>query len=111
MTSRIHDFSALLCSGVLLLCLLAGAGVVRAETNAVPVSGTVKDPSGAVIPGATVTIYNPVTGFDRTASTDASGGFTFTNVPFNPYHLTVDRHRVSPRTCRTWTLTRRCPST
>ncbi|MGO8818080.1 MAG: carboxypeptidase regulatory-like domain-containing protein [Terriglobia bacterium] len=59
---------------------LGSAGVVK---------GTVKDPSGAVIPGATVTIYNPVTGFDRTASTDASGGFTLNNVPFNPYHLTI----------------------
>ena len=59
---------------------MGSAGVVK---------GTVKDPSGAVIPGATVTIYNPVTGFERTASTDASGRFTFNNVPFNPYHLTV----------------------
>ena len=60
-----------------------------AESNAVTVSGTVKDPSGAVIPGATVTIYNPVTGFERTASTDAQGGFSIPNVPFNPYHMTV----------------------
>ena len=60
------------------------------------VKGTVKDPSGAVIPGATVTIYNPVTGFERTASTDASGSFTFTNVPFNPYHLTVTATGFAP---------------
>jgi hypothetical protein len=60
---------------------LGSAGVVK---------GTVKDPSGAVIPGAVVTIYNPVTGFERTASTDAVGSFTFTNIPFNPYHLTVN---------------------
>jgi len=43
------------------------------------IKGTVKDPSGAVIPGATATIYSPVTGFQRTASTDTSGSFTFTN--------------------------------
>ena len=63
------------------------------------IKGTVKDPSGAVIPGATVTIHNPVTGFERTASTDASGSFTFNNVPFNPYHLTVtdDRFRSACR--------------
>ncbi len=65
------------------------------------VKGTVKDPSGAVIPGATVTIYNPVTGFERTASTDASGSFTFNNVPFNPYHLTVTARQVSLRMCKT----------
>ena len=66
---------------------LGSAGVVK---------GTVKDPSGAVIPDATVTIYNPVTGFDRTASTDASGSFTFTNIPFNPYHLTVAATGFAP---------------
>ncbi len=53
------------------------------------INGTVTDPSGAVIAGAAVTIINPVTGFTRTNSTDDSGGFTFTNVPFNPYHLTA----------------------
>jgi hypothetical protein len=53
------------------------------------VNGTVTDPSGAVIPGATVTIHNPVSSYQRTASTDSSGGFIFTNVPFNPYHLAV----------------------
>ncbi len=59
---------------------LGGAGEVK---------GVVKDASGAVIPGATATIYNAVSGFQRTATTDASGSFTFTNIPFNPYHLTV----------------------
>ena len=66
---------------------LGSAGVVK---------GTVKDPSGAVIPDATVIIYNPVTGFDRTVYTDASGRFTFTNIPFNPYHLTVAATGFAP---------------
>ncbi|HEY6291868.1 MAG TPA: TonB-dependent receptor [Terriglobia bacterium] len=57
--------------------------------SASAVNGTVTDPSGAVIAGATVTIYNPVSGFTRTATTDSSGVFSITNVPFNPYHLTV----------------------
>jgi hypothetical protein len=71
------------------LCLLGGAGFLKAETNSVVVSGTVTDPSGSVIPGASVTIYNPVSGFQRTVSTDAKGGFSIPNVPFNPYHMTV----------------------
>lgn len=66
---------------------LGSAGVVK---------GSVLDPSGAAIPGATVTIYNPVTGFKRMATTDASGDFTFTNVPFNPYHLTVTAPGFNP---------------
>jgi hypothetical protein len=53
------------------------------------VSGVVSDPSGAVIPGASVKILNPVTGFQRTTTTDAAGHFTFSNVPLNNYHLAV----------------------
>ena len=65
--------------------------MVRAQNagNSTSIGGTVADPSGAVIPGATVTIHNPVSGFERTVTTDASGSFSIQNVPFNPYHATV----------------------
>jgi hypothetical protein len=53
------------------------------------ISGTVLDPSGAVVANATVEIHNAVSGFDRTTTTDSSGRFSFPNVPFNPYHMTV----------------------
>ena len=49
--------------------------------------GTVTDPSGAVIPGATVHLTNDVSGLDRTATTDATGQFSFSNVPFNRYRI------------------------
>src|SRR5579871_5791785 len=57
--------------------------------NASRIDGIVTDPSGGVIPNANVTIHNPVSGLDRSTATDGSGNFTFQNVPFNPYHLTV----------------------
>jgi Carboxypeptidase regulatory-like domain len=57
--------------------------------NSTAVNGTVTDPSGSVVVNATVEIHNPVSQFDRTTSTDSAGKFTFANVPFNPYHLTV----------------------
>ena len=60
------------------------------------VNGTVLDPSGAVVPGATVEIHNPVSHFDRTTTTDSVGKFTIPNVPFNPYHLTITRTGFSP---------------
>src|SRR5438067_5727743 len=53
------------------------------------VTGTVADPTGAVVANSTVEIHNPVSGFERTTITDSSGRFTIPNVPFNPYHLTV----------------------
>jgi len=57
--------------------------------NSGSIEGTVKDPSGAVIAGATVQIVNPVSGYTRTATSDTNGAFRFTNVPFNPYHFSV----------------------
>src|ERR1700736_4758147 len=53
------------------------------------VTGTVVDQSGAVVPGATVKIHNPVSQFERTVTTDSSGSFSIPNVPFNPYHMAV----------------------
>jgi hypothetical protein len=53
------------------------------------ITGVVTDPSGAVVPNATVEVRNPVSGFSRTAVTDAAGKFAIPNVPFNPYHLTI----------------------
>jgi hypothetical protein len=58
-----------------------------AQSNSGSVSGVVTDPSGAVVPGATVTIENPVSGYLRVAKTDATGHFQFSNLPFNPYHV------------------------
>ena len=53
------------------------------------IRGTVLDPSGAAIKGATVEIQNPVSHYDRTTQTDDHGSFEFTNVPFNNYHTTA----------------------
>jgi hypothetical protein len=57
--------------------------------NSGTISGTITDPSGAVIPGATVSIDNPISQYSRMAASDKSGHYQFTNVPFNPYHMTV----------------------
>ena len=61
------------------------------SANSGTISGTITDPSGAVVPGATVTIENPVSQYSRTAITDRSGQYRFPNLPFNPYHLTVTK--------------------
>ena len=64
--------------------------------NSGNVTGTVTDPSGAVVAGATVTIHNPVSQYERSATTDSSGNFNFPNVPFNPYHLSVTAPGFGP---------------
>src|ERR1700744_4351573 len=59
---------------------MGNAGVIR---------GTVTDPSGAVVPNAAVHLANPVSEFEQTTITDATGQFSLPNVPFNPYTLSV----------------------
>jgi hypothetical protein len=53
------------------------------------VAGTVLDPNNAGIPGATVTISNPVTGYIRYVTTSQDGTFRFDNVPPNNYQISV----------------------
>ncbi len=75
----------------LALCLSA-----RAQSNSATVNGVILDPTGAVVPNATVELHNPVSHFDESATTDGAGRFTFTNVPFNPYHLSVKGSGFAP---------------
>ena len=58
----------------------------------------ITDPSGAVVPGASVQIHNPVSGYDHTVLTDGAGRFTIPNIPFNPYHLAVSVKGFAPYT-------------
>ncbi|MGA2964004.1 MAG: TonB-dependent receptor [Candidatus Korobacteraceae bacterium] len=83
-------------SVILYLSLGLVAASAQSGGSSTSVSGTVLDPSGAVVPGATVEIHNPISHFDRTTTTDSVGKFTISNVPFNPYHITVTRTGFSP---------------
>jgi hypothetical protein len=90
--------------GVVASLFVAGSllGFVRLAkaqgANSTSISGTVLDPSGAVVGNATVTIQNPVSSYERSTTTDSSGSFKFPNVPFNPYHLTVTAEGFNPYT-------------
>jgi len=75
---------------------LASGLHANAQSNSASLSGAVLDSSGAVIPNATVEIHNPVSHFDRSTITDGSGRFSFGNIPFNPYHLSVAATGFSP---------------
>jgi hypothetical protein len=62
---------------------------VQWASNAGTVTGVVTDPAGAVVGNATVTLTNPVSGLTRTVTSDNSGTYTITNLPFNTYRLTT----------------------
>ena len=49
--------------------------------------GTVVDPSGAVIPGAKVTLRNPSAGLERGTRTDVTGSYEFLAVPIGDNYI------------------------
>jgi len=86
-------FSLFLCLAVLLVCtspVWAQSGTTGALT------GVVTDPSGGVISGATVTLTNTGTGQTRTATTDASGNYKFSQIPPGTYSLKFEASGFKP---------------
>src|SRR5262247_2115896 len=72
-----------------LLYSMPASGLSQSRGSAGTVSGLVSDPNGAVIAGAKVVIQNPLTGYRRVTTTDATGAFRFSDVPQNNYQLSV----------------------
>lgn len=74
---------------LLVIFLLATSFVTAQTTTQGAVAGTVTDPSGAVIPGATATIKNNDTGATQVAKTSSTGGYRFPFLPPASYTLTI----------------------
>src|ERR1700758_1245475 len=81
---------------LIILSIVLGPIAHAQSGNSTSITGTVLDPSGAVVVGAGVEVRNPVSGYSRSAVTDAAGKFTIPNVPFNPYHVTVTGEGFAP---------------
>lgn len=79
---------------LLLLAPLIPAAYGQARVGTV--QGTVKDPTGALVPNAKVTISQPVTGYHQTVQTDAQGAFKLVNVPFNTYTVRAEAPDFQP---------------
>ena len=58
-----------------------------AQTVTGRILGTVRDPQGAVVPDASVSARNLETGVERTAVSDASGGYSIVSIPAGPYEV------------------------
>ena len=69
--------------GVCVVLLTAGLAWAQAGATA-QINGTVRDTSGAVLPGVDVTVTQTDTNFTRSAVTDAEGNYLFSNLPLGP---------------------------
>jgi hypothetical protein len=82
------------CVGMALLMLFATADVWAGEGG--KISGTVTDPSGAVVPKAVVTVTNSSTGVRHMTTTDDRGFYSFPALPVGTYDLYVSAGDFRP---------------
>src|SRR6187397_3160120 len=77
-----------LCMSVM-LCLVLRATSFAQSDNA-QISGFIKDPTGAAVPGASVVIKNEGSNYERTTKTNDTGYYTVTALPPGFYTVTVE---------------------
>lgn len=77
--------------GVIALCLLLLPALVNAQTETGAISGTVTDPSGAVVPNAKVSVKNLATNAVRNAVTNGDGIYAVSNLPPAKYTVAVEQ--------------------
>ena len=73
---------------VLAICLVATTPRLSAQSTA-SITGTVTDPTGAIVPNATVTVRNQATGEERTTQTDAAGLYLVPSLAVGSYRVEV----------------------
>ena len=61
-----------------------------AQSDNTSINGTVKDPTGAVVPNARITTRNETTGAMRVATTSASGTYVIPTIPAGPYTISIE---------------------
>ncbi len=73
----------------LLLLIFNAMAFAQSQTTTGLIQGTVLDPNGAVISGASVSVQNTGTGFERTVTTNSDGFFSAPLLPLGKYRVTA----------------------
>src|SRR5512146_952019 len=83
---------------LIVLSLIVFAFSVAQAQDVASVTGTVTDPTGAVIPGSSVELSNPSRGLSFKQSTDTLGVYRFASVPTgNGFKITVSHEGFAVR--------------
>lgn len=91
MLFKIPFRAAIICGALILL-----GPTAFSQARIGSIQGTVKDPGGALVPNATITVTQPVTGYRQTTQTDAQGSFKLVNLPFNTYKVRAEATGFQP---------------
>ncbi|OYW11047.1 MAG: hypothetical protein B7X34_03745, partial [Acidobacteriia bacterium 12-62-4] len=79
-----------------LLILLSVAATLLAQSERGTITGTVRDATGAVVPGAKVTLTNTAMGTASTAPTSESGDYTVPGLAVGTYIVRVEKDGFRP---------------
>src|SRR5512139_1274866 len=88
--TKIRGGAAYWAFSVVLATVLSQPLSAAAQNITGQIEGRITDASGGVLPGVTVTVLNENTGLTVTRVTDASGVFTFTNLPVGTYTVSAE---------------------
>lgn len=91
---------------VSLIIAAATAGAAHAQTEDATISGHVKDPQNANVPGARVTLYGRDRSFSLITSTDSSGAYSFKHLAPGEYLVEAEASGFSLASAQTVSLTR-----
>ena len=69
--------------------LLSAVNTAKGQTSTGTLQGTVSDPKGSIVPGATIKIQSVDTGLERTTVTESSGLYVFNFLPVGRYVVTA----------------------
>jgi hypothetical protein len=89
-SSRVTGFVGKLSLLALILAAGVSAALGQAQANAADLTGTVVDPNGAVIAGASVKARNTGTGIERTTTSSDDGTFKLIGLPPGEYEVTAE---------------------
>jgi hypothetical protein len=92
-------------AGLLILLVLLTAGTAQAQVSTASVNGVVRDPKGAVIPGATVTLTSVETTVEHPTVSNGSGEYVIPSVTPGRYILSATAAGFTPQKTAEFVLT------
>jgi hypothetical protein len=76
---------------IALASILIALPTLSAQSVTSTVTGTIEDPSGLAVPAAKISLVNVTSAYQRTATTNEVGAFTFTSVVPGEYRITIQK--------------------
>jgi vitamin B12 transporter len=91
--------------GILVLVLVTGASAVLAQgTSGAAITGQVKDPQGANLPGATITLYGRDRTFSLVTTSDSNGSYRFEKLAPGEYFIEAEARGLAAASGKTVTV-------